>query len=167
MSRTLAAVLLAFLCPSLFAQLRVDAGIAVGTQSYESGDVDSPVLIGPELLLSRGRNSLYYALDHADLSSAGTLYANHFGLARRWPLGGNYSLLAGAGPSYVTVEHLGGEWTFNAELELALRSGRFEWFAKARYYDYSLSAFRVAESSPGGPALLGGVRFRFAPAMQP
>ena len=108
--------------------------------------------------LSRGRLALYYALDYADLSSAGSMYASHLGVAYRWPLGRNLAVRAGAGPSYVTAEHLGGEPTLHAQVELALRTRRLEWFAKVRYYDYGLSAFHVADASPDGPALLAGVR---------
>lgn len=159
MRRTFLAVVLLLGCPALSAQLRVEAGLATGTQSYESTNVNPPFLISPELSVSRRRLSLYYALDHADLSSAGTLYASHFGLGYRWPLPRDFSVLAGAGPSYVTVEHLGGEPTFHAQLELARRTGGLEWFAKLRHCEFGLSEFRIADASPDGPALLGGVRF--------
>ena len=146
------------LCSSVSAQVRIDAGIAAGLQSYESPDRDSRFLIGPEVQLSRGRLAAYYALDHADLPFAGTMFASHFGLAYRWPVGRNVALSAGAGPSYVTIEELGGEPTWHAQAELALRTGRLEWFAKVRHYDYSRSERRVATASPDGPALLAGVR---------
>lgn len=139
--------------------MRVDLGVAAGQQSYEGRQLDSRFLISPEVLLSKGQLGLYYALDHADLSSAGTMYASHLGLAYRWPVGRNVAVSAGAGPWYVSVEHLGGEPTWNAQVELALRTGRLEWFAKVRQYDYSLSEFRIADASPKGPALLAGVRF--------
>ena len=140
------------------AQVRVDVGVAMGEQPYEAPDLDSRFLIGPEVMLSRGRLALYYALDHADLSSAGSMYASHLGLAYRWPVGRNVAVRAGAGPSYVTVEQLGGEPAWHAQVELALRRGRLEWFAKLRHYDYGLEEFRIANASPDGPALLAGVR---------
>lgn len=157
MTRISFGVLLLLLCSPLSAQVRVDVGIAAGRQSYES-HLGSRFLLSPEVLLSRGRLGLYYALDHADLSSAGTMYASHVGLAYRWPLERNFAVRAGAGPSYVTVEHLGGEPTWHAQVELALRTRRLEWFAKLRQYDYSLSELRIANASPDGPALLAGVR---------
>ena len=151
-----------FLCSSLSAQVRVDAGIAVGRQSFESDDIRSRLLISPEVLLSRGRFALYYALDEADLSSAsirrGTMYASHLGLAYRWPIGRNVAVRAGAGPSYVSVGLLGGKPIWHAQVELALRRKRMEWFARLRQYDFNLSEFRTAEASPDGPALLAGFR---------
>jgi hypothetical protein len=145
------------------AEVRIDAGIAAGQQSYESSDDDSRFLIGPEVQLSRGRLALYYALDHADLPFAGAMFASHFGLAYRWPLGRNFALSAGAGPSYVTIAELGGEPTWHAQAELALRTRQLEWFAKVRHYDYSRSERRVATASPDGPALLAGVRITLNP----
>ena len=158
MRQTLPGVLLLLLCSSLSAQVRVDLGLAAGQQAYEADDLDSRFLISPEVLLSRERLAFYYSLDLADLSSGGTMYGNHYGLAYRWPVGQNGAFRAGAGPSYVSVEHLGGEPTWHAQVELALRTRRLEWFAKLRHYDYSLSEFRVADASPNGPALLAGVR---------
>jgi hypothetical protein len=143
----------------LFAQVRVELGFAAGSQAYETPDLNSRFLIGPELALTRRHVTLSYALDHADLSSAGSLYASHFDLGYGWTLAHNVTLRAGAGPTYVTIEQLGGEWTGNAQLELALRTGRLEWFAKARAYDYSLSEFRIASASPDGPAFMGGIRY--------
>ena len=155
-------LLLALLLPSfssLSAQTRFDIGIAGGMQSYEASEDDPRVLTGAEVMVSRGRLGLYYALEYADLSFAGAMYANHGGVMYRWPLGGKVSFLAGAGPSYVSVESLGGETTFHAQVELAIRTGRLEWFAKVRQYDYSMSEFRIATASPSGPAVMAGVRF--------
>lgn len=163
MKQTLVAVLLLFLpCPALSAQVRVDAGVAAGFQSYDAPDLGSQFLLSPEVLVSRGRLALYYALDRADLSSddirRGTLYASHLGAAYRWQLGQRVAVRAGAGPSYVSVTYLGGKPTWHAQLELALRTGRLEWFGKVRHYDYSLEELHAADASPGGPALLAGVR---------
>ncbi len=162
MRQALVGILLLLLSSSLSAQVRVDLGIAAGRQSYEQSDLGSRFLISPEVLLSRGPLALYFAVDYAELSSAsirrGAMYASHLGLAYCWPIGRNLAVRAGAGPSYVTVEALGGETAWNAQLELALRSGRLEWFAKLRQYDYSLSEFRTADASPKGPALLAGLR---------
>lgn len=162
MRPTFVVVLLLLLSSSLSAQVRVDAGTAAGRQSYEADDLGSQFLLSPEVLLSRGRLGLYYALDHADLSSEdirrGTMYASHVGLAYSWPLGRSVAVRAGAGPSYVTVTYLGGKPTWHAQLELALRKGRLEGFAKVRQYDYNLEQLHAADASPGGPALLLGVR---------
>ena len=144
------------------AQVRIDAGIAAGKQSYEQSDLDSRFLFSPEVLLSRGRLALYYSLDQADLSSAdirrGTMFASHLGLAYRWPIRSNVAVRIGAGPSYVTVTYLGGKPRWHAQVELALRTRRLEWFAKLRQYDYTLAELHVADASPDGPALLAGVR---------
>jgi hypothetical protein len=162
MRPTLSGVLLLLLCSSLAAQVRVGIGIAAGQQSYEQRDLGSVFILSSEAQVSHGRVAIYYALDQANLSSAnlrrGTMYASHFGVAYRWPVGRNVALLAGAGPSYVSITYLGGKPTLHAQLELALRTNRLEWFAKVRYYDYSLSGFHVAGASPEGPALLAGVR---------
>lgn len=158
MTRTLVAVLLLSLCSSMSAQLRLDLGIAAGRQSYEAPRREAQTLISPEVMLSRGRFALYYSLEYTELPYAGTVNASHLGLAYRWMLGRNLALRAGAGPSYVTIARLGGEPTWHAQLELALRRGRLEGFAKVRQYDYSLSEFRTASASPDGPALLAGLR---------
>ena len=162
MRPTLAAVVLLLLCSSLSAQVRLDVGIAAGYQSYEAQDLGSQFLISPELLLSRGPFALYYALDHADLSSEnirrGTMYGSHLGVAYGWPLGRTLAVRAGAGPSYVTITYLGGNPTWHAQLELALRTRRLEWFAKVRHYDYRLSKLHQAGASPDGPARLVGLR---------
>jgi hypothetical protein len=164
MTRTLLGILLLALSSTLSAQLRFDLGIAGGVQQYERGtDADRKFLFSPEAHLSRGRLTLYYALDYTELSSAGPMYASHFGLAYRWPLGDQVAFSAGAGPSYVTVEQLGGEVAWNAQAELALRTRRLEWFAKVRHYDYTLEEFRIANASPDGPAVLGGVRVTLWP----
>ena len=141
------------------AEVRIDLGIAAGWQSYAGSTAGSRFLISPEALFSRRRLALYFALDHAELPSAGSMYASHLGVAFRWPVGRSLAVRAGAGPSYVTVEKLGGEPAWNAQVELALRTRRLEWFAKVRHYDYGLSERRIANASPDGPALLAGVRF--------
>lgn len=157
------AVLWLLLSSPLFAQLRIDAGIATGRQSFAPGDIGSTLLISPEVMLSRGRLSLYYALDEADLSSPdirrGAIYASHFGVAYAWPVGRDFAIRAGAGPSYVTIDYLGGTSAWNAQLEVAMRRGRLEWFAKAREYEFSRSERHVADASTNGPALLAGVRY--------
>ena len=158
MKRPFLAVLLFLVCSSMSAQVRFDLGIAVGRQAYEAPRRESQFVISPELMLSRGPLALYYAIDRAELPSAGDVYASHLGLAYRWPIGRNFAVRAGAGPSYVTIARLGGEPTWHAQVEGAYRTGRLEWFAKVRHYDYSRSEFRTATASPDGPALLAGVR---------
>lgn len=162
MRQTPVAVLLLLLCAPLSAQVRVDVGIAAGRQSHKPHDIGARFLISPEALLSRGRLALHFSLDRVDLSSSdirrGAMYASHLGLAYRWPIGRNASLRAGAGPSYVTIEYLGGEPTWHAQVELALRRERLEWFGKVRHYDYSRSQLHTADASSDGPALLVGVR---------
>jgi hypothetical protein len=156
--RRIAGVLLFLLCSPLFAQVRIDLGAAAGLQPYEEPDIDPSSVVSAEATLSRGRFSLYYALDYSDLSSSGAMYASHLGVAYRWPLGHNVAFRAGAGPSYVTVEQLGGEPSWHAEAELSLRTKRVEWFAKVRQYDYTLDEFHIGRASPNGPAWLGGLR---------
>jgi len=162
MRPALAVIPLLFLCSSLAAQVRIAVGAAAGQQSYEAHDLGSRFLISPEAQVSHDRLAIYYALDQTNLSSSslrrGTLHASHLGVAYQWPLGRNAALSAGAGPSYISVTYLGGKPAWHAQLELSLRQQRLEWFTKVRYYDYSLSGFRVASASPDGPALLAGVR---------
>jgi hypothetical protein len=162
MRPTLVGVLLLLVCSSVAAQVRVGLGLAAGQQPYEPRDLGSRFLLSPEAQLSYGRIAVYYALDYANLSSTdirrGKMYASHLGLACRWSVWRNVAVRAGAGPSYVSITYLGGKPTWHAQLELSLRKERLEWFAKVRYYDYSLSEFRVAGASPDGPALLAGVR---------
>lgn len=158
MKRTFLAVLLFLASSSLSAQIRVDVGLAVGRQSFEAPRRESQFLVSPEVMVSRDRLALYYNLDYAKLPSAGVMFVSHFGVAYRWPIGSNWAIRAGAGPSYVTIAKLGGEPTWHAQVEGAYRTGRLEWFAKVRHYDYSRSEFRTATASPDGPALLAGVR---------
>src|SRR5215212_6148541 len=124
MRRTLVGVLLLLLCSPLAAQVRIDLGIAAGQQSYEPRDLGSRFLLSPEAQISRGRIAVYYALDHANLSSTdirrGTMYASHLGLAYRWLIGRNVALRAGAGPSYVSITYLGGNPTRNTKNEMEL-----------------------------------------------
>src|SRR5258706_8536297 len=75
-SRPVLLVLLALSLPAA-GQLHVDAGLAIGQQSYETSDDDPRVLVGAEALL-RGRTlGLHVAVEHADLSDFGALYAAH------------------------------------------------------------------------------------------
>lgn len=156
MKPTFLAVALLLLASSLSAQTRIDVGIAGGRQSYET---TAQTLWGPELVLSRGRLALYYNLDQTDTTAARSIFASHFGFAYGWPIGRSLAFRLGAGPSYVTTGRLGGEPTWHAQAELAMRTGRWEWFAKVRQYDYTLEEFRTGSASPEGPALLGGIRF--------
>lgn len=158
MNRLPIAVLLLLVCAPLAAQTRLDAGIAVGRQSYERASIGSTTLISPEVMLTRNRLALYYALDFGKLEHAGTMFASHLGVAYRLPLPRNFAMLAGAGPSYVTIQKLGGTAAFHAQAELALRTSRLEWFARVRYFDFDLEDKSVTGASPEGPAAMAGVR---------
>jgi hypothetical protein len=162
MTRILLSALFVLLSLPLSAQVRIDVGLAAGRQSYEAPGLGSRFVLSPEVLVSRNRLSAYYALDHADLSFAGSMYASHFGAAYSWRVTPNVAFRAGAGPSYVSIENLGGELAWNAQAELALRRRRFELFTKVRFFEYSLAEFRTGSASPDGPALLAGVRFGVA-----
>ena len=159
MTRFLGAVLVLLLCSSLSAQTRVDAGLGLGRQSFESPNIGSRLAISPELMLSRGPLAAYYSLDLVDLGSpAGSMYASHFGAAYRWPLGRNFAVRVGAGPSYVTIDRLGGELAWHAQAEVGWRMRRLEWFARVRHFDHGLSDDRVTNGRPDGPVVAGGVR---------
>lgn len=67
--------------------------------------LDSRFLLSPERMLSRSRLGFDYSLGHAGLSSAGTMYASHLGLAC-WPVGRDFAVRAGAGPSYARASRL-------------------------------------------------------------
>jgi hypothetical protein len=149
---------LAFSLPAV-AQTHIDAGVSVGQQAYESSADDPRVLTGVELLARRNAVGLLVAMEYADLSFDGTMLATHVDGIYRFPFSDNFSATAGAGVTYVSVETLGGRYSWNAFAEVARRWGRTEVFARVRQYDYSIGGFRRTTASPKGPAVSVGVRF--------
>jgi hypothetical protein len=135
-------------------QIHVDAGVAIGQQSYETVQDTPRVLVGVEALV-RGRVfGVHAAVEHADLTDFGQVYASHLDAVWRHELGAHTWFLAGAGPTYVFIDGSGHGLTWNAELELGWK----QFFLRLRQYDFEAEGFR-AFSSPKGPAVYVGARF--------
>jgi hypothetical protein len=155
MIRTLA--LLLVFAGSLSAQTTVDAGIALGRQSYKSSSDDPKVLYSADVLLLRNAIGAHVAGEYAKLTEEGSLLVTHADLAYRIPLGQGFVLLLGAGPTFVSF---GSKVTANAEVELGRRWNRTELFVRVRQYRFNLPRFREGEAGPRGPAVYLGLRFR-------
>ncbi|HJQ39116.1 MAG TPA: hypothetical protein VKB93_18415 [Thermoanaerobaculia bacterium] len=154
-------LLLCFLALPLSAQLHFDAGLAVGMQPQESEADDPKPLVGAEALVHNGRYGVHAAYEYASLTYAGGASATHADLVFRHTFANHFSILAGAGPTFVSVFDYGTEFTWNAEAEIARRFGRRnDIFVRARYYDYEQTGFRDFVS-PSGPAIYLGWRMAF------
>jgi hypothetical protein len=151
--------LLLLLASASFAQTRIDAGIAIGSQSYEQSSLSPRVLTSPDVLLVRGTYGLHAALDYADLAEVGHLFATHVDLVYRRPIGNGFVFLAGAGPTFIQAGDISSDWAANAEVEIGRQWSQAELFARVRYYDFKAEGFREG-ASPKGPALYLGMRFK-------
>ena len=148
------------LANTLTAQTSVEAGVALGRQSYESRTDDPKTLLDVEALALRRSVGIHLALDFAKLSQEGMLTVVHPDVVYRWTLPANFALMIGGGPSYAHPGGPGGGLTWNAELELDKRWQRAVIFARMRLYDYGLPRFREGEAGPNGPAVYTGVRLK-------
>jgi hypothetical protein len=146
------------LTQSALGQTIIDAGAAVGQQSYESSADDPRTLTSLEVLGRRGPIGLQLAVEYADLTEEGALFVVHPDVVYRWSLPANFALMVGAGPTWSYPGGSGGGLTWNAEAEIEKRWGRFALFARARQYDYGLPRFREGEAGPNGPAIYAGFR---------
>ena len=160
MFRSLALALL--LAPSLLAQTTIDAGAALGRQSYESRADDPKDLLSIEALGMRRSAGIHLAVDVADLSQEGRVTIVHPDLVYRWSLPMGFGLMIGGGPSWAQHGGAGAPLTWNAELEASKRLGPATIFARVRQYDYGIPRFREGEAGPSGPAVYAGVRFRIS-----
>ena len=158
--RTSLFLLLLLLAGNLHAQLGISAGVAAGMQSYENQDDDPRILTGVEGLFRGAHLGLHVALEYTDLSSAGHTIILHPDVAYIQSFGPSTYLLAGVGPTHVSVDQNDSNETWNAELELGYRTrGGTELFLRGRYYDYEWEGFR-AFASPQGIETSAGVRFK-------
>jgi len=163
MFRLLVISLLALvLASTVIAQTIVDAGAALGRQSYESRANDPKDLLSVEALARWRAVGVHLALDFANLSQEGMLTVVHPDVVYCWTFPANFGLMIGAGPSYAYPGGSGGGLTWNAELELDKRWSRATIFARVRQYDYGLPRFREGEAGPNGPAAYAGVRVRIS-----
>jgi hypothetical protein len=141
-----------------FAQTQLGLGASVGTQFFEG---DSTRLLGSvDGLLEFGRGGLHIAGDFTD-----TVTAVHLDATYRDALGDDFSFMFGAGLTHVEFDADAGggsDRTWNLEVELARRIGRFDAYARLRHYDYRFEQFRNNPLSPSGPAILVGARYRIA-----
>jgi hypothetical protein len=140
----------------LIAQTRLEVGVSIGQQSYASSADDPRVLTGMDFLAAGNTFGAHVAGEYADLSEEGALVAVHVdGVYRReWASG--FSFLAGAGPSIISIGSSSLSW--NAELEVARRLGRWSILARLRQYDFDLPRDREGEAGPAGPAVYVGTR---------
>jgi hypothetical protein len=137
----------------------VDIGAAVGRQSYADSLDDPRILTSLDLVARRGSAGIELAVEYADLSEEGALVVAHPDIVYRWQLPANFALLAGAGPTWVSVGAFdGSQISWNAEIEIERRWRRFALFGRVRQYDYDLPRFR--ESGPDGPAMYVGFRVK-------
>jgi hypothetical protein len=151
------ALLLCLIVPSAYAG--VQAGVALGQQSYRSSIDDPRVLSSVDVLLTRAQAGVHVAGEYADLSEEGALTVIHVDVVYRWT-GKDLSLLIGAGPTFVNM-HEQTMWkaTWNAEIEIGHSFGSVELFGRLRQYDFNLPRFHEGEAGPRGPAVYAGVRF--------
>ena len=152
-------LILLSLATSLSAQTRIDLGVAVGMQSYESYEDDPRVLTGAEILAQHNALGAQVAFEYADLAFIGALYVTHADVFYRHALGRRFLLLVGAGPTYVSLDMHGSEITWNAQADVTWRFRRAEVFARLRQYDYDRSS-PGESASPDGPAVSIGMRFK-------
>ena len=145
---------------SLSAQTRIDAGVAIGRQSYAPASGESPrVLTSLEVLARRGAFGLQVAGEYAD-HPEGALMVVHPDLIYRREFAQRWFALAGAGLTNATIGGAGHRTTWNAEAELGLRSSRSDIFIRVRQFDFKLQRFRQGDLGPDGPAVYVGARFR-------
>jgi hypothetical protein len=138
-----------------FAQTHVSLGGALGEQPYENAK--AKVLTSLEGIVERKAVGLHVATEYSDLDPGGALLVTHADAVYRFDLEG-FSVRAGAGPTYVSLEELGSEVTWNLELEIAHRVRSADIFLRVRQYDYTVGDFRE-QASPSGAAFYAGVRF--------
>jgi hypothetical protein len=136
------------------AQVRIDAGAALGTQSYESSSDGARLLPELEVGMRGSHAGAALAFEQADLDG-GHEQALHGDVTWRRELPHHFSLTGGVGPSAVLF--YGTRWTWNAEAEIARQFGKAEIFARVRYFDYRVDLFRYV-ASPSTPAVYLGAR---------
>ena len=145
---------------SVSAQTRFDVGVSAGTQGYSSTSDDPRVLTGLDFLLRGNRIGAHLAGEYADLTDEGALVAVHANAVYHADLGRNFSFLAGAGPSLISIGST--SWTWNAEIELARKFGRMSVIGRVRHDDFELNREHrdfVEDAGPDGPAMYLGARF--------
>ncbi|PYQ26360.1 MAG: hypothetical protein DMF56_24720 [Acidobacteria bacterium] len=147
---------------SLFAQTRIDAGVALGRQPYENS-LDNPrYLPSADLLVRRHSFGGHVAVEYTDLQDIGAMVALHLDAIYRHD-GNQFFFLAGAGPTVVntgSAANYGSNIvTWNAEVEAGHSWQRAEVFLRVRQYDHSHELFRSQPASPSGPAIYVGARF--------
>jgi hypothetical protein len=146
----------------LAAQSRIGLGGSAGTQAYESPSDRRRIVGGIDTLLEWGRLGFHPAIEFTNRTTGGRFFAYHFSGTYRVPLAEEWSLLAGAGVSFVQFGDLDPTWNAEVELDRAFRRG--ELFARVRYYDYDFQGFREHLTGPAGPAFSLGYRWRLTPA---
>ena len=140
--------------------LAFSIGLAIGQQGYQSNLDDKKVVTDLTLAAERHNVGLEVAGQYADLSAIdGPLIAVHPDLTYRFQLPHDFSVLAGAGPSFVRVGSTVTETTWNAFGELGYRWRSTEFFTRVRQFDFSISETRAGEAGPSGPVISVGARY--------
>lgn len=130
-------------------------GASAGVQFFET--TSTRYFVSPDVLFERGRFGVHAALDWG---SGRAFTATHLDGTWRIRSGRNYTVLFGAGATFLDLGGAQSQTTWNAELEVARHVQRYELVARARYYDYTIHEFRGQSTSPTGPAVSVGVRWR-------
>ena len=143
---------------SASAQLRVEAGVSAGMQSYERREDDPRVMLGADALMQRGAGGVHFAVDGEDLSFGGHTWIAHLDGVYRKEVRPLWSVMLGAGFTHVEISDLSDTNTWNAEVEVTRELGRFEAVARIRQFDFFATGFR-ADASPSGPAAYLGLRY--------
>lgn len=160
MSRRLPLFLLSLLLSiTIHAQTHIAAGLSMNMQPYENYDDNPRYMPGAEILVHGKHFGGHLSVEYADLSDFNALLVTHANVVYRHAFGSGWSVLAGAGPTWIDINDFGPEeTTFNVEGEVAKRFGRVDVFARVRQYDFTFRDSR-ALASPNGAAVGLGVRF--------
>jgi len=146
--------------PLVFA---LSIGLAVGQQGYQNNLDDKKIVTDLTVAAERRHVGVEVAGQYADLSAVdGPLIAVHPDLTYRFQLPHDFTVLAGAGPSFVRVGSTTNDTTWNAFGEIGYTWHSTEFFTRVRHFDFSISETRAGESGPSGPVISVGARYRFS-----
>jgi len=152
---------LLFIAVSLSAQTRFEAGLSLGTEMYGGVGEKMKLVAGGDVLFEMRRIGVHVAHEYTHRSSGRTFTALHTDGTYRTAFDERWSLLAGAGATFIHFESHPSDTTWNAELEFDRRFAHTEAYLRVRQYDYSFDTFRnMCSICSGGPAFSLGVRFR-------
>ncbi len=116
---------------------------------------------GDDVLFEMSRIGAHVAHEYTHRSSGRTFTALHADGTYRIAFDERWSLLVGAGATFIHFDSYPLNTTWNAELEFDRRFEHTEAYLRVRQYDYAFDTFRkMCSVCSGGPAFSLGVRFR-------